>query len=469
MIGIVSYGAYIPKWRIALDLIIKGALGERSVAGPDEDSVTMAVAAVSECLKGVDRNQVDGLFFASTTSPFAEKQVATLIAKAADLRDDIITADFAGSLKAGTTALKLAVDAIKAGSARQIIVVASDCRIGALSSEHERNGGDGAVSILLGSENVIANLESTASVSNEIYDVWRRSYDTFLNSWESRFELIDGYLKSMRDAVVTLMKKTNLTAKDFAKVAFYCPDGRASKNLAQSLGFDTKTQLQATFFGFIGNTGTAFPLLLLVAALEEAIQGDRILLASYGNGSDALVFQVNSNERGIKNKKRLGMNGHLQLKRMIPDYLTYLKWRGLIVDKDVRMPYSVTYASASAIFREREQIFSFHGGKCNKCGAIQYPPQRICSKCQTKDDFQQVALYDKKGKIFTSSKDPITGELVGLVNFEGGGRIFCYLCDGDLLDFKIGASVEMNFRKLKSHPGDAIIRYFWKAVPLRTI
>jgi 3-hydroxy-3-methylglutaryl CoA synthase len=453
-----------------LDLIVKGTPGERSVAGPDEDSVTMGVAAVLDCLKGVDRSQVDGLFFSSTTSPFAEKQMATLIAKVADLREDIITADFAGSLRAGTTALKLAADAVKADSARQILVVASDCRLGALDSEYERNGGDGAASILIGSEKVAANLESTTSVSNEIYDVWRRSNDTFLNSWESRFELTEGYMKSMRDAVVTLMKKTNLIAKDFAKVVFYCPDGRASKNLAKSLGFDPKTQLQSTFFGVLGNTGVAAPLVLLVAALEEAIPGDHILMASYGNGSDALGFKVNENiGEIIKNKNRLGVNIHLKLKRTIPDYITYLKWRGLIEDKDSRIPYSVTYASAPAIFRERDRIFSFHGSKCNRCGAIQYPPQRICSKCKTKDDFQQIALYDKKGKVFTSSRDPVTGELVGVVNFEGGGRIFCNLSDGDLANFGIGTSVEMSFRKLKPHPGDSIIRYFWKAVPLRAI
>lgn len=146
--------------------------------------------------------------------------------------------------------------------------------------------------------------------------------------------------------------------------------------------------------------------------------------------------------------------------------MTYLKWRGIIEDRGSRIPYSVTYASAPAIFRERDRIFSFHGSKCNRCGAIQYPPQRICSKCKTKDDFQQIALYDKRGKIFTSSKDPVTGELVGLVNLEGGGRIFCNLSDGDLSNFKIGTSVGMSFRKLKPHPGDSIIRYSWKAVPL---
>jgi 3-hydroxy-3-methylglutaryl CoA synthase/uncharacterized OB-fold protein len=466
MVGIESFGAYIPKWRMALDLIAKGMPGERAIAGPDEDSVTMAVAAVLNCLKGEDRSQVDGLFFASTTSPFSEKQMATLISKAADLREDIMTADFASSLRSGTNAILLAVDAVKAGSARKVVVVAADCRLGAPGSEHERNGGDGAAALLIGRDNVAISLESGASVANEIFDIWRRSKDIFTTSWESRFDLTEGYMKSMSGAIVNLMKKTNLTAKDFAKVVFYCPDGRTSTTLAKSLGFDPKKQLQNPLFGLLGNTGASSPLLLLGSALEEALPGNNILLAGYGSGSDALTFKVNDKIGQIKD--RLNVSIQLKSKRMLPDYITYLKWRGLVVDKDIRVPYSVTYASAPAIFRERDRIFPLHGSRCRVCGSIEYPPQRICGKCQAKDDFETIALSDKRGKIFTSSKDPVTGDLVGLVNFEGGGRIFCNLSDGDLSEFKIDTPVEMSFRKLELLSSDSISSYIWKAVPLRS-
>ena len=112
MTGIISYGAYIPKWRMSRDIIAKGLRGEKAVAGSDEDSATMAVAAVLDCLNGIDRETIDGLFFASTTSPYKEKQISTIVAAAADLRRGILTADFANSLKAGTTAMKLAADAV---------------------------------------------------------------------------------------------------------------------------------------------------------------------------------------------------------------------------------------------------------------------------------------------------------------------------------------------------------------------
>src|SRR5207247_8684677 len=77
---------------------------EKAVANWDEDAVTMAVAAAIDCLRGVDRATVDGVFFASTSYPLKEKQAAALVARAVDLRRDVMTADVGASLRAGTTA-----------------------------------------------------------------------------------------------------------------------------------------------------------------------------------------------------------------------------------------------------------------------------------------------------------------------------------------------------------------------------
>jgi len=131
MVGIRSFGAYVPMLRLQLSAIAGGGRkaggggGEKAVAYFDEDSVTMAVAAATDCLRGADRAAVDGVLFASTSYPYREKQAASLVAKALDLRRDVVTADFADSVRAGTTALRSAFDAVKAGSARMVLVVAS--------------------------------------------------------------------------------------------------------------------------------------------------------------------------------------------------------------------------------------------------------------------------------------------------------------------------------------------------------
>ncbi len=123
-VGIVSFGIYLPQYRLKRDLIASawrksGVRGEKAVANYDEDAVTLAVEAGFNCVDGIDLDLIDGLFFASTSAPYSEKEHASLIAAVIDLEDAIMTADFAHSLRAGTHAMQAAFDAVGNGSSRQ--------------------------------------------------------------------------------------------------------------------------------------------------------------------------------------------------------------------------------------------------------------------------------------------------------------------------------------------------------------
>jgi 3-hydroxy-3-methylglutaryl CoA synthase len=124
MSGIISYGAYVPYLRLPLSVIGGGKRvdggPEKAVANWDEDALTMAVAAATDCLRGIDRASVDAVLFASTSFAFKEKQGAAIVAKALDLRRDVATADLGDSLRAGTNALRAALDAVRAGSAKRV-------------------------------------------------------------------------------------------------------------------------------------------------------------------------------------------------------------------------------------------------------------------------------------------------------------------------------------------------------------
>ena len=468
MVGITSYGAYVPLYRLSREAIARGGRGEKAICNFDEDSITMAAAAAIDCLTGIDRETIDGLYFATTTSPYKEKLGAAIVAMAADLKRDALTADFANSLRAGTSAIMSAIDAVKAGSAKRVLVAAADTRMGVPTSPYEQSFGDGAGALLIGGSNVIATIEDSYSVYNEIIDVWRSDSDTFIRSWEDRFTTTHGYAAAVGEAVSGLLKKTGLKPGDFAKVVLYTPDARRSADLAKQLGFDVKTQLQDPLFNDMGNTGTALPLMLLVAALEGAKAGDRILLASYGNGSDAFVLQVT--DQIAKIKARRGMKKHLESKKVIDDYKQYLVWRGILPIEPRKE--TVAFISAPALWRERDANLRFHGVKCKVCGTIQFPPQRVCTKCHSKDQFEPYRLSDKKAKIFTFSMDYITYPVLErpvvnvTVDFEGGGRALLYLTDREAEQVKCGLPVEMSFRKLMVR--DGIHNYYWKATPLRT-
>lgn len=468
MAGIVSFGAYVPFHRLNRKSIGAGLRGERALANFDEDSITMAVAAVNDCLRGVPRDGVDGLYFASTTSPYKEKQAATTVAVASDFRRDFFTADYANTLRAGTGALMTAADAVAAGSARQVMVAASDLRLAPPGSLLEQTLGDGAAAILVGKDGVIATIEGTYSVCNEIIDVWRTDRTPFIKSWEARFTGTEGYEKSMAEAVKGVLKKTGLKTNEIAKVVLYTPDGRASAGLCAKLGFDPQSQLQNPLFDVLGNTGTAYAMMMLVAALEEAKPKDVILLANYGNGADAIVFKVTEKIKEVA--KRGGIKNYLASKFVIEDYRTYLYNRGILPGLDPVYPVPFGTLSAPALLREVEKNLRFHAAKCEKCGTVQYPPQRTCTKCQNRDQFQPVRLSEKKAKIFTFSMDHVSSIIdlpivIPVIDFEGGGRMECYMTDRVVKDVKIGMDVEMTFRKVFER--EDIVNYWWKAMPPR--
>lgn len=469
MVGITSYGAYVPSLRLSLNVFRKGLKGEKALANFDEDSVTMAVAAIIDCLQGFERASVDGLFFATTTSPYKEKQAATIIAVAADLRRDLITADYANTLKSGTNALRSAADAVAAGTAKHVIVASADTRLGAPGSFFEQSFGDGAAAILIGDEDVVASLEASHSVCHEIMDVWRIENSIYVHSSEGRFAGVEGYHKAMAEAVTGLLKKTGLKPDDFARVVFYSPDPRSSAQLAGKLGFDIKSQLQDPLFDFTGNTGTPYAMMLLVAALEESKPGDQILLANYGNGADAFVFKVTESIKNLGPRK--GIKHHLSSKQVIDDYRTYLFCRGILPDMNPTYPVPFGNISAPALFREVDKNLRLHGVKCDSCGAVQYPPQRICAKCRKKDQFHPVRLSDKKGKVFSFSMDHVSSMIdspavIAVIDFDGGGRMECLVTDRVVKDIHIGMEVEMTFRKLFQR--EDVVNYFWKAKPVGT-
>ncbi|MFH1625860.1 MAG: OB-fold domain-containing protein [Pseudomonadota bacterium] len=479
MVGITSYGAYIPRYRIDRGIIYKamGWLnpatympGEKAVANFDEDSVSMAAAAGIDCLTGMDRKGIDALFFATTTAPYKERQCAEIIATAFDLRSDIRTADFTDSLKAGTTALLSAVDAVKAGSAKNVIVCTADCRVGKAGSAQEEIFGDGAASVTIGDSGVIASLEGSHSVSYDFVDHWRADGDPFDRQWEDRFIRDVAYRNFIIEAISSLAKKCSLESKDIAKVAYPCLYAGDHGAIGKKLGLDP-AQVQDPMINNVGYTGTANPLMLLVGALENAKPGDNVIIASFGNGSDALLFRVTDEIENVRSNRR-GIKKHLGMKRELKNYEKMMSFRNAIpVEKGIRgevMPPT----AMSELWRSRRQVLGLCGSKCKSCGTPQYPVQRVCvnPNCGAIDQMEDYSFADKKGRLFTYTGDMLAFSInppaiYGIVDFEGGGRYWFDITDADLQAVKVDMPVEMSFRKRYVDEKNSIHAYFWKAVP----
>jgi len=461
MVGVESIGVYLPAYRLdrgeifkAVGWVSKSFLrGERAVANYDEDSLTMAVNAASEC----SYEGVDAVFFASVTMPFKERQNAEIIATALDLPSDIITSDFTGSTRAVTSAIIAATGYVEAGKAKKVLVCASDCRIGKAGGFYEAAFGDAAAAIVVGSDKV-ASIDSHYSVSYDFMDTWKIDEDRFPRHWEDRWIRDQGYRKFIAESISGLMSKEGIGTEEIAKVCYPCVYPRDHPKIALSLGF-SQEKIQDPLFMEIGNTGNAHPLILLASALESVSSGERILVASYGSGSDSILFTA---------KQNVEFSEKLKKKKMM-SYERYAIYRDLIpVEKGLRGE-EVAPTPTSVLWRNRREILALVGSRCRRCGTPQYPVQRICVACQSQE-MEPYRFADKKGRIFSFTEDYLAFSInppaiYGIIDFEGGGRFWFDLTDCEPGELKVGMKVHMSFRRKDFDPRRRVYNYFWKAVP----
>lgn len=471
MVGITAYGAYIPIYRMKRATIARAwgkppIPGEKAVANYDEDCITMATEAVLDCLQGTTPGGIDALFCATTSSPYLEKQTASLVAKAVDLPETTRTEDFTASLRAGSTALISALDAVTAGSRSQVAVAASDCRQGNAKSLSELELGDAAAAVVLGRTGVLAAVEDVESAYDETLSIWRSQSDIAVRSAEDRF-VADRFLRVASKTILSLLERNHLTPADIDRAVYNAPDGRTHAGLVRALGLKPGDQVDNSLLATVGNTGASSSLLMLVQALEEAEPGQLILLANYGDGCDALLLRTTDEIKNLS--PRRGVREHLASSRELTSYERFASWRGLIHEEPPSRPAPPT-PSATCLWRESKGILSLYGVRCRHCGTVQYPTQRVCVNCRTKDDFEDYRFADKKGRVFTygidyltASKDPPA--TFAIVDFQGGGRISCEITDSDPDQMAIDLPVEMSFRRLYEAGG--IYNYFWKARPTR--
>jgi 3-hydroxy-3-methylglutaryl CoA synthase len=451
--------------------IIMVAQGERSMCNYDEDSITMAVAAAMDCIKGKNKSKIDAGYLCSTTLPFADRQNAGIMTTALNLRDDISTADFTSSQRAGITGLLMALNVVQSGERKNILVAATDKREARTAYFYDMWLGDGAASVMVGSgEDVIAEFKGSYSVTYDFVDHYRGSLNTFDYNWEERWVRDEGYSKIIPEAVNGLMKKLNITINDVNKLVFPCFFKGEHRSIAKKLGA-TPDKVIDNMHDVCGETGAAHALLMFVAALEQSNPGDGILLAGFGQGCDALYFKVTENIKKLT--KRLGVKGNLENKKSTDNYSKFLVFRDMIkVERGIRAEVN-TQTALTVIWRNRKMLTGLVGGKCRSCGTPQFPSMPVCvnPKCgaiNSQDDYEFATVPARirtfTGDLLSVSLDPPSK--YGIIQFEGGGRFLADFTDCDLEELKVGLPMNMSFRKRYADRERGFTGYFWKAVPV---
>jgi 3-hydroxy-3-methylglutaryl CoA synthase len=476
--GILAFGAYIPRLRLARRAIaeanawfnpaLKGQ-GERAICNWDEDAVTMAVEAARDALAARDRAAIGALQFASTSFPFADRLNAGVVAQALNLDKAVAALDVAASQRAGTSALIAALR----GATGETLVVAADKRRTRAASPLEMSVGDAAAAILVGEGAPAARLLAVASHTADFVDHYRGEDTAFDYQWEERWIRDAGYMKIVPPAIAQCLERAGLAA---AAVTHFCMPAtlpRVAASIAKAAGIADKAvrdNLQAA----CGEAGAAHPLIMLVAALEEAKPGEHILVVGFGQGADALLFEATA---AIADQPaRLGVRGHLARRKAETSYAKYLAFNDLVeIERGMRAEAD-KLTPLSSLWRNRDMLTGFLGGRCKTCGTLQFPRTAICvnPNCNAVHTQEPHPFAEMTGRINSYTADRLTYSpdppaCYGMIQFDAGGRVMIDFTDVDAEQLAVGQPMRMMFRIKDIDDQRHFRRYFWKAAPVTGI
>ena len=475
MPGIIAYGGYVPRLRLQRKSMVEAnawfnpglaayAKGERAICNWDEDAVTMAVAASRDCL-GTEPPKLDAVYFASTTSPFQDRQCATLLATALDLPEGIETLDLTTSQRAATSALIAGLN--RGGS---VLLAASEHRRTKAASQLELLYGDAAAALLLGAGAGIAKLVATHSVSADFIDHYRGEGESFDYTWEERWIRDEGYMKIVPQVLMGLAEKAKVKGADIAHFILPCLYRGVPEGIAKRLGIPdgaVRDNLQAG----LGNTGAAHAIVMLVHALQQAKPGEKILVVGFGQGCDALLFEVTP---AIASPRACdGIVGALKRGRAETNYNRFMAFNSLVVQEGGMRSEIDRQTPLTMLYRNRDMLTALNGGRCTKCGTRQFPKSHICvnPNCGALDTQEDAAFANTPGSIVTWSADWLTytpdpPAHYGMVQFDGGGRMMADFTDVDTGSFDVGTKMRMVFRVREYDKARGFRKYFWKATPV---
>lgn len=480
MIGILAYGAYVPFLRLQRAAVADAhswfapglkahSRGERAIANWDEDTITMAVEAARDCLSDTDRRTVHSIILASTSAPFADRQNAGIVKEALNLPDEVGSLDAGGSLRAGTSALIQALNAA-AVSGQPGLCIASEHRRARPASEMELLAGDAAAAMLVGTGEVLARFVGAHSTTIDFVDHFRANGQAYDYSWESRWIRDEGFFKLIGSALGAALSKHDLKPEAIDHLIIPISVRGVAANIAKKLGVRAEAVCD-TLSADIGDSGSAHPLLMLSAALENASPGERIAVVGFGQGCDILLFETTDAIGKIR--PAMGVSGWRQRKAAETNYIRYLSFtggiqldRGMRAEADQKQPLTTLY-------RNRKTVLALVGGRCAKTGAVQYPRTDIgADQAHLVGTQEEYPLADRRARILTFTADSLTyspspPSFYGSIEFDGGGRMMAEFTDvpgpGAIA---VGRPMRMMFRIKAIDEARDFAKYFWKAVPI---
>lgn len=344
-VGIVSYGAYVPRYRITPKEIgrIWGVNGEamgkglfitmKSVPSPDEDVVTIATEAARNMMSRVDIDprEIGAIYVGSESHPYAVKPTGTIVAEAIEATPNLTAADMEFACKAGTAGIQVCMGLVGSGMVRYGVAIGADTSQGAPGDALEYSASAGGAAYLIGSENVIAKINKTLSFTTDTPDFWRREGAPY-PSHGGRFTGEPAYFRHITSAAKMMFEAVGTKPEDYTYAVFHQPNGKFPTRIAKELGFTQEQIEKGLLTPYIGNTYSGAVPIGLASVLDNARPGDRIFVVAYGSGAGSDAFDITVTDEIEKFRRDSAPTVAKLIEKTVElDYGTYAKFKGKIV------------------------------------------------------------------------------------------------------------------------------------------
>ena len=342
-VGIVGYGAYVPRYRLPASEVARVWTGgqsglpikEKAVAGLDEDVATMSIEAARNAMAraGIPAGQLRAVWVGSESHPYAVKPTSTLVAEALGAVPNVQAADWQFACKAGTEAMVAAIGFVGSSMADYALAIGMDIAQGQPGDALEYTAGAGGAAFVLGpAENSLAVIECSYSYVTDTPDFWRRQYAKYPEHGQ-RFTGEPAYFKHITEAGQALMDATQTTAADYKYAIFHQPNTKFPQRAAAMLGFNKEQIATGLLVPVIGNTYAGAAIIGLTAVLDIAEPGDRILMVSFGSGAGSDAFSITVTDAVLERRDKAPHTTDYITRRTQIDYATYARMRGKLVMK----------------------------------------------------------------------------------------------------------------------------------------
>ncbi len=341
-VGIVGYGAYVPRYRLAgaeIARVWTNGLGgspvkEKAVAGLDEDVTTMSIEAARNALARarIDPLLIRAVWVGSESHPYAVKPTSTIVAESIGTSPNITAADWEFACKAGTEAVQASIGMIGSGMVGYTLAIGMDTAQGRPGDALEYTAASGGAAYILGpADEACAVYQGSYSFVTDTPDFWRRPGQEY-PSHGDRFTGEPAYFHHTLSAAQMLLEQMSTTAADYTFAVFHQPNVKFPSRAAEMLGFKPEQIKTGLLCNEVGNVYSGSSMLGLTAILDIAQPGDRILMVSYGSGAGSDAFDIRVTER-ITEIQKLAPTTRDYINRRTPvDYATYARYRGKLKD-----------------------------------------------------------------------------------------------------------------------------------------